>query len=206
MQVIGAGLPRTGTTSLGAGLERLLDGPCYHMSTLQANVSADLPLWREAFRGDSAALGQVLDGYVAATDWPSSLFWADLAEQHREALVVLSHRGSAQRWWKSLSATIWETMAGESARDDPFLGRMRELAGLGSDWQCESSAIAMYERHNKAVIDSIDPDRLLLWQPEEGWAPLCAALGVHEPDQDFFCLNTTADFRRANRLADQPEA
>ncbi len=32
LQVVGAGLGRTGTLSLKQALEQLLDGPCYHMT------------------------------------------------------------------------------------------------------------------------------------------------------------------------------
>ena len=200
MQVIGAGLPRTGTTSLRAALEVLLDGPCYHMITLQEHYETDMARWWDALHGDGGALDAVLDGYAAAVDWPSSLFWEQLAAKHGDALVVLSHRGDVERWWASLRSTIWETMSGERARQDPFLRRMRDLAGLGDDWQSRSSAVAMYERHFNQVVDSVDPGRLVIWQPEDGWTPLCRALNVPEPSHQFFHFNTTTDFRSANGL------
>src|SRR5437867_5865647 len=34
LRVVGAGLPRTGTSSLKDALEELLGGPCLHMSTI----------------------------------------------------------------------------------------------------------------------------------------------------------------------------
>jgi hypothetical protein len=40
LRVIGAGLARTGTTSLKLALERLLGGPCYHISDLFTHPAA----------------------------------------------------------------------------------------------------------------------------------------------------------------------
>ena len=45
LQIIGAGLPRSGTTSLKAALEKLGFAPCHHMSaglTQIVNVNVDL--------------------------------------------------------------------------------------------------------------------------------------------------------------------
>jgi len=44
------------------------------------------------------------------------------------------------------------------------------------------------------------PDRLVDWQPGDGWEPLCAALGVPVPDAPFPHVNTTAEFRAMTRL------
>ena len=52
MQLIGAGLPRTGTLSQKIALEMVGLGPCYHM----VNVLTDLPraeLWLRALDGDA---------------------------------------------------------------------------------------------------------------------------------------------------------
>ncbi|MGZ8766244.1 MAG: sulfotransferase, partial [Acidimicrobiia bacterium] len=59
----------------------------------------------------------------------------------------------------------------------------------------EAAAKAAYARHNATVRSSVPPDRLLEWQPGDGWDPLCAALGVAVPQEPFPHVNTTADFR-----------
>jgi hypothetical protein len=55
--------------------------------------------------------------------------------------------------------------------------------------------IAAYERHNERVREQIPPERLVEWRPGDGWAPLCAALGVAVPDEPFPHVNTTAEFQ-----------
>jgi hypothetical protein len=65
LKVIGAGLPRTGTTSLKAALERLGFGPCYHMFEILSHpdhvdrwlpFAADMPMdWDRVFDGYQSA-------------------------------------------------------------------------------------------------------------------------------------------------------
>jgi hypothetical protein len=57
-----------------------------------------------------------------------------------------------------------------------------------------------YEVHNRKVRESVEPERLVEWKPGDGWAPLCEALGVPEPEEPFPHLNTTEMFRQ--RLAE----
>ena len=56
--VIGAGLPRTGTHSMQEALERLLDGPCYHMLEVFEGGSNELRHWES-----------VLERHVTDEDW-----------------------------------------------------------------------------------------------------------------------------------------
>ena len=50
LRVVGAGLGRTGTTSLKVALERLLGGPCYHMFEVRERES-DAATWGDAYEG-----------------------------------------------------------------------------------------------------------------------------------------------------------
>ena len=52
--VVGAGLGRTGTTSLKAALEQLLGGPCYHMLEVRERP-ADPDAWGDAYEGHPPA-------------------------------------------------------------------------------------------------------------------------------------------------------
>ena len=53
MKVVGAGVGRTGTSSLKLALERLLGAPCYHMREVFVHPE-HIPGWRAAARGDFA--------------------------------------------------------------------------------------------------------------------------------------------------------
>ena len=200
-RVIGAGLPRTGTSSLKQGLERLLDGRCYHMFELMQRNEEDGVRWVQALEGDRSKLAAVLDGWAAAVDWPASVLWREMAEEFPDALVLLSHRGSADTWWASADATVWEAMRRTESGDDEiiqlFNRLMRRNAGLPQDgWDDPAIAKAWYDDHYAEVVATIPTDRLVIWQPSDGWEPLCSALGVDVPDEPFGHHNSKADFRQ----------
>ncbi len=208
LRVIGAGLPRTGTTSLKSALEQLLDGPCYHMFEFFPRAEEDWPLWWAAFDGDLEALQRVTTDWVAAVDWPASILWRELAEIYPDAPVVLSHRGDSAAWWRSVDATVWASMRERSA---PAIAawndKLRTTAGFGEIWDDEGTARSHYDSHMREVVDTIDADRLLIWQASEGWGPLCRTLGVPVPDSGFMHHNTTADFvARINERNDEAGA
>ena len=199
-RVIGAGLPRTGTSSLKQGLEQLLGGGCYHMFELMQRNEEDGVRWVQALQGDLDKLEAVLDGWAAAVDWPASVLWREMAERFPDAVVVLSHRGSADTWWTSANETVWEAMRRTEDGDDDvirFFNRLlRRVAGLPQDgWDDPAIAKAWYDRHYAEVVDTIPAERLVIWQPSDGWQPLCAALEMPVPDEPFGHHNSKADFR-----------
>ena len=204
LRVVGAGLPRTGTTSLKATLEQLLGGRCYHMAELGQRVEHDGPLWWSALNGDPDQLDELLAGWDAAVDWPASIFWRELADHHPDAPVILSRRSDSAAWWRSADETVWEVMRRVSTGDDTrmreFQVSMRRAAGLGDDWDDEAVARAWYDAHNAAVVEAIPPERLLVWQPSDGPAPIAERLGLPTPDGPAIHANTTAEFRTNTNL------
>jgi hypothetical protein len=54
----------------------------------------------------------------------------------------------------------------------------------------------VFERHNEAVRLMVPPERLLVFDVREGWAPLCDFLGVEVPEQPFPRLNEARQMRR----------
>ena len=197
LQVIGAGLGRTGTTSLKEALEQLLGGPCYHMLEVRERTG-DPDTWGDAYEGRLPEWRDFFDGYVATVDWPAAPFWAEISSVFPEALILLSVR-DADDWWKSASNTIFVALATYFAPDAPDDGWTRMGRGMMTTftpgWQDEESAKAAYLAHNEFVRATAPRDRLLEWHPEEGWAPICSALHREVPDQPFPHTNTTAETR-----------
>ena len=200
LRVIGAGVGRTGTHSLKLALEQLLDGPCYHMSELFGRDD-DIAVWHAAARGEPADLNGMLADYTATVDWPAAAFWQELREGSPDALVLLSQRRSPEAWWESFSRTIADTLSTPVPADDEIWTRRRALTTdvmanrFTSDWADRDAAIAAYIRNSEEVRRAVPPDRLVEWQPGDGWGPLCRALNVDEPDEPFPHTNTTAEFR-----------
>src|SRR4051812_39414468 len=112
-----------------------------------------------------------MDGYVAAVDWPASMFWRELSEANPGALVLLSVRDTAEAWWHSADEAIlhyarkarapdWDGGRGFLALLERFTGTVR--------WDDASTMMAAYERHNAEVRKAVPAARLLEWRAVEG--------------------------------------
>lgn len=69
IQLVGAGLGRTGTMSLKLALERLLGGTCHHMMEAFGRPD-EVPVWHAAMRGEPVDFPEFLAGYTAIVDLP----------------------------------------------------------------------------------------------------------------------------------------
>jgi hypothetical protein len=197
LKIIGAGLGRTGTTSLKLALEELLGGRCYHMFEVRERPD-DPDVWGDAYEGSLPHWETFFAGYEAAVDWPSAPFWLELSEAFPDAPVLLSVR-DAGSWWQSVSSTIFIALATYFAPDAPDDGWTRMGRGMMTRftpaWQDEPAAKAAYLAYNDHVRATAPPGRLVEWRSGDGWEPTCSALGLDVPDHPFPHLNTTAQAR-----------
>jgi hypothetical protein len=201
IQLVGAGLGRTGTMSLKLALERLLGGTCHHMMEVFGHPD-EVPVWHAAMLGEPVDFHDLLAGYTAIVDYPGAAVWRELAAAFPDAPVLLSTRSSAEARWESASNTI---LALRPDEQDPDGRRMIEAVfarSIGADITDREAVMAAYEAHNAAVRAEIPTERLFEYQPGDGWAPLCAALGLSEPDEPFPYTNTREEFRQRAGLDD----
>jgi hypothetical protein len=155
-----------------------------------------MAIWTAAFRGAPTDWDEVFDGFVATVDWPACSAWEPILAANPDALVLLSTRASTDEWYASADRTILEAMRGMAEADHAFAVLSRAMAdAFGAAWADEASCRAAYERHNAHVRATVPADRLVEWQPADGWGPLCAAVGVAEPSDPFPVTNTTEEFR-----------
>jgi hypothetical protein len=197
LRLIGAGLPRTGTSSLREALRYLLDAPIYHMSEAFAHPE-HVPTWVAAIQGDPPVWRDFLAGYAAGVDTPFSTCWRDLAAAYPDVPVLLSHRGSAEVWHRSMDLTVLARTREMLAMDDdadPIVPLFRVMFDdVFTDPDESAEVMAGYERRLAQVRAEIGPERLVEWQPADGWEPICRALDVPVPDRPFPHENTTVDF------------
>ncbi len=201
IKVIGAGFGRTGTLSLKLALETLGFGPCYHMAEVRSHPE-HVALWRRAWRGEDV-WPEMFDGYAAAVDWPTAAFWRRLMDYYPAAKIVLSLRDGAS-WFRSASDTIFrgvreglaKTPPGEAPPDE-HLAMVKEIIVDGTfagDLTDAQAARARYDANIAAVRAAVPPSRLVEARAQDGWAPLCAGLGVPVPDIPYPKVNTTEEF------------
>jgi hypothetical protein len=221
LEVIGAGLGRTGTLSLHAALERLGFAPCDHMSNNFAHPER-FARWLEAARRKRARepidWRPLFAGYRATCDWPGSYFWRELTAAHPEAKVILTVR-DPECWYASARVTIYaasqERTRNRAARllygllawVDPRAGRgfrtVQETVWNGTfdgRFADRDEALRIFAAHNREVEATIPAERLLIFDVKQGWEPLCTFLDVPVPvGEPFPHLNDAVDFSRRQR-------
>lgn len=211
MKVIGAGLPRTATTTQMVALEQLGFGPCYHMRNVLMDLENQVPKWEAVLEG-KPDWDDIFGDAQSTVDWPSARFYADLMEVYPDAKILLSER-DGESWTKSMRETIWGIYFGDSAMRhissaradiDPLwksyltlMGRMNwdEGGALAGDHESDAGMAAISERWNEGVKRTVPAERLLVWYPSDGWEPLCEFLEVPVPDGPVPRLNDTAAFK-----------
>ena len=195
LKIIGAGLGRTGTLSLKQAIDALNLGPCHHMMEVFKHPEQPA-LWAAAADG-SPDWEKVFAGYRAAVDWPVAGFYRDMLAEYPDAKFILTVR-DPERWFVSTQETIFRFM--EQRLNDPAdaWGRMIRkviVEPMGGDLHDRAKLIEHYLAHNEAVAKTIPAKQLLTYRVADGWAPLCAFLGVPEPDLPFPNVNSTEEFK-----------
>jgi hypothetical protein len=192
IKVIGAGFGRTGTDSMREALNRLGFGPCHHMYEVNANEEQKR-LWRALAKGAAPEWDRLLAGYSSCVDWPSAHYWRQLIEEYPSAKVILTYR-SSESWWESFETTILAYIKQASDKDSLVFTLIAEqvFAGRPDD---RAHAIATYEVNVTAVKATVPRERLLIHNLGDGWAPLCAHLGVPAPDEPYPDRNSANEIR-----------
>ncbi|KAF1838905.1 putative NAD dependent epimerase/dehydratase [Decorospora gaudefroyi] len=208
LQVIGAGLPRTGTSSFSLALSILLDGPAYHGGT-QATLGPPqemrswitlLQHWPAKTTSDAAIVNKILkerlDGYVGVTDCPCNGLVPELLELYPDAIVIATVR-DPQAWINSMqtvshAAKLWflyivllplPTMRHFTAYIEAMGKQWEELYGP------QHIDIQHWHTH-VAYLERVVPKEKLFWfDVRDGWGPLCEMLGKEVPDVPFPRVN-----------------
>ena len=199
LQVVGAGFGRTGTLSMKEALEQLGFGPCYHMAEVITHPHF-AEHWMTAANGQPVKWDVVFNGYKAAGDWPACSFYREQAEHFHNAKVILTVR-DLNTWYDSCRATIFNIMDAPPEVVPPHMAHVAKLARklvqeytfdnrLGDREHC----IAVHQAHIEEVKRAIPPERLLVFEVKQGWAPLCKFLGVPVPETPFPRVNERENF------------
>jgi hypothetical protein len=195
LQVVGAGVGRTGTHSLKIALEQLLGGTCHHMVECFGRPD-QIEGFTAAIDGEPVDWDALMADFTAMVDFPGAMFWRELAAASPDAPVLLSTR-DAEGWYTSATNTIFGAFDASPPELQPWMQAVRR--GLrdrfSDDFGNKDAMIAAYDAHNAAVRAEVPADRLIDWTPSDGWGPLCAGLGKPVPAEPFPVTNTTKEFR-----------
>ena len=206
LEVICAGFGRTGTMSLYTALNQL-GYKTYHMKVaLETSAIAE---WARIANGEVPKdnVHKILEGYTATTDFPTCIYYKELLARNPKAKVVLTVR-DAESWYRSVSETILNVGTGcyllpyvppyswvlrhlDDAWIRPVLGGTQAVAVAD-----KANCVRAFNAHVEDVKRHVPADQLLVFEPRQGWAPLCAFLGVPVPATPFPNINDTESFKR----------
>ena len=176
-------------------LETLGFNPCHHMRQVYRDES-QMKLWADvAVRGHAPDWERLFEGFRAAVDWPSVLYWRDLIVKYPDAHIILTNR-SPESWWMSYEKTLVKVV-----EHLPETDLARKLMDLSFDNRPldRDHCVAVFKAHVREVLDTVPKERLLVHNLGDGWEPLCEHLGVSIPDAPYPSSNAGASFKSAYR-------
>lgn len=174
--------------------------------------------WAAAAKdAESVDWDRVFAGYESSVGSPGTAFWREIVDAFPAAKVVLTVR-DPEKWYDSAARTVsasiapqpllvrllsWRGPRGHSAEDEVLeeVQRLTWEKEVGGRFADRDHSLASFEEHIANVRAHVPADRLLVFDVREGWAPLCAFLGVPEPADPFPRENDTATFQRRQRDA-----
>src|SRR6478752_4504899 len=160
IQVVGAGVGRTGTHSLKVALEQLLGGTCHHMIEVFGRPD-QIEGFTAAIDGEPVDWTALMADFTAMVDFPGSLFWREIAAANPDAPVLLSTR-DAEGWYTSASNTIFLAFDNMPPELAPWMEAVRR--GLrdrfSADFENKDAMISAYEKWNAEVRAEVPPERL----------------------------------------------
>ncbi|KAL4810928.1 hypothetical protein BDV18DRAFT_155541 [Aspergillus unguis] len=209
MKVLALGMPRTGNMSLCSALNSL-GYNTYHMTEACLHYrSGSLKDWNQAIAAKYYGKGREYKGedfdrilwdYDAVTDIPCILFVDELLDAYPEAKIILTTR-DPNKWAQSMQRGFVRVARLKRLRMLSFLDSTyhRPLTKLLKStlqiWTDSTSTKdadteglkAAYIAHNAEVLGSarLRGRKVLEYDVEQGWGPLCRFLGHAQPTCDF---------------------
>ena len=212
IKIIGAGFPRTGTTTLKQSLETLGFNHVYHMKELLVNPH-NLHYWKTLSETGDTDWDGLYKGYDATVDFPGYPWYKEHMKRYPEAKVILTVR-DFEAWYKSVDSTVFR--AGPQTPGEKikmmgkllFSSRARNVvkcikffkktffAGeLDGNFEDKAHAKKVWEGHLAEVQRFVPKEKLLVYDVRDGWGPLCKFLGVKEPADPLPHLNKKENFK-----------
>ncbi|MGF1572832.1 MAG: sulfotransferase [Sumerlaeia bacterium] len=170
MKIIGVGLNKTGTTTLGQCLK-------FWGNTHCSWSTPAFELWRD---NKHAELIEFARNYTSFEDWPWPLIYRELDEAFPGSKFILTRRSTPEVWFESLCL--------HAERTGPTEFR-RVIYGYAMPHEHAEHHIHIYLKHNQAVRDYFAPrpqDFLeVCWEEGDEWSGLAKFLGKKIPNRLF---------------------
>lgn len=170
MKIIGIGLNKTGTTTLGV---------CFKFWGFN-HISFCETAFNLYINGDYESLLGLVGRYDSFEDWPWPMIYNDIDKKYPGSKFILTVRKDSDIWYQSLCE--------HAKRTGPTKYRMK-IYGYEMPNEYEREHIQFYENHNKSVREYFKdrPQDLLevCWETGDGWRELAEFLNLDIPRIPF---------------------
>ena len=172
----------------------------------------------------AADFDAILGHAVAVCDAPASVFAAEMIQAYPDAKVILNTNPDLDRWHASAMKNIvgvncnWLFWFMSWTSKDlfwvwhtaerllwPGLFRCMDIPGLPGNLSVGIGRNGkwIYREHCAMVRGMVEKERLLEWNVQDGWKPLCEFLGKEVPIEEFPKVNDAAGFKGREKQAMQ---
>ena len=170
MKIVGIGLNKTGTTTLGTCL--------VHWGFKHISYSKPaFDLWR---KNDFDKLWQFTHNYDSFEDWPWPLVYREMDEKYPGSKFILTTRKNSETWFRSLCKHAHRTGPTEFRK---------VIYGFEMPFEHPTEHMEYYVRHNRAVREYFhnrQNDFLeVCWENGDGWNELSEFLNLPRPSTPF---------------------
>lgn len=173
-KVVGIGLNKTGTKTLGHYLARW----GYRHRSYDSNSTHESPSFTLYSQGNTAALMDIVRDYDSFEDWPWPLLYRQIDDQFEDVKFVLTTRSSSEVWYRSL--------CNMAVRIGAMPLYEKSVYGYATPQGHKAEFVARYETHNTEVAAHFKerPDDLLTlcWENGDNAQTLATFLGLTDVD------------------------
>lgn len=211
LRVLAVGPSRSGTGSLREALLQLGYDYTYHGFDTVVHPEYDILWHRLRLKREKQGPGsltaadfdQVIGHCAAITDHAAAAFALDLIAAYPEAKVILNVRKDVDAWHRSVMQTLmplhlsWKLWIRSWFCSELFWLQESFMRG---NWNVfyrgdfEKNSRTVLKEHCHTIRAHVAPERLLEWEIQDGWEPLCHFLGKTVPNTPFPRLNTGRNY------------
>ena len=164
MKIIGIGLNKTGTKTLGVFFKEL--------GFKHQSFSVDY--FQDFKSGKIDSLMKIVENYDSFEDWPWPLIYKEINQNFEDCKFILTTRKSPEVWFKSL--------CNMAVRIGPFNKIEKYVYGHSMPQGKKKEHISYYLNHNQHVRDYFknQPDKLLelCWEDGDGYEKIAEFLNL----------------------------
>jgi len=126
----------------------------------------------------------VVDPSKCVSDYPASIFPAELIKAYPDAKVILTTR-SKDAWYESMIKTLWHSWSGPNPKPSAMRPLADKYQTLLWDGKFPENGREFFRKHNEFVRSIAPKERFLEYEAKEGWKKLCMFLGKDIPQVPF---------------------